>query len=180
MRKMRGKKEKSSNASYRLEFGMNLIPNHPRGFLQNYPLDVVAVNFSGSVIVSITRKDILKNRRKRNIERLAKKRRFWNNEIKPCFIWVFNNGPVLPYGGWWLYIRGAKRHWEVRDKKLILQVMEIYPCGHLPIIESYSLWKPAFTAAYPRATKKRPIDQGMALARAIIAPGDCLVGIQKW
>lgn len=143
--------------------------------MQSYPLDVIKV-LNGR---PITRQDILDSRRERNVRRLAYNRRSWGNKMKPCFIWVFDNGPVVPYGGWWLYVRIAKRYFQIDDDKLRFQIMELFPCGYLPMLENYGLWMPAFAANYHRYTKKRPTRQGMALARAVISPGGWLVGIEK-
>jgi hypothetical protein len=113
----------------------------------------------------------LKIKRARQRRELEAKRRVCIH-ARPCFVWTFYNpGPF--YMGWHLYIRTAYQKWHLsrRDRwrrELILKVMQLYPCGFLPMMSMFKKWKVAFAKQYARPTQKRPQKQGMALARAII------------
>lgn len=147
----------------------NFDPGHPRGLLQNWPDDVVAVA-NGK---PITRSDILEKKRARQASILANKRRVWGAETVPGFIWTFYN-PHFPYTGWHLYVRTLRASWWIRPDRnpgLALKIMRLYPCGLLPMLENFSLWKATFANTFPRATAKRPTLQGMTLARVVVESG---------
>lgn len=147
-----------------------------RGFLHNYPSDVVLV-INGK---PTTRQDILADKRERQVRQMAAKRRSRENKIKPCFIWVFYNNSDL-YGGWWLYVKTLRQSWQISSGhayKFILPIMELFPCGYLPIIRNFRPWMATFAETYPWPTRKRPDRQGMALARAVISPGGWLVEVK--
>lgn len=136
----------------------------PRGFLSNYPEDVVAV-VNGT---PITKADILHNKRQKQQRRLDRIRRSTESIIRPCFVWTFyNEGPF--YGGWWLYVRTLKCYWEVRDAKQQLKIMQLFPCGYSPVFENFTAWKAEFAKIYHHPTVKRPNNQGMAIARAVVS-----------
>lgn len=147
--------------------------------LWRYPPDTVAV-INGQ---PVTKSDILDAKRTRQARELENKLRSYDNIEKPCLIWTFNNGPVIPYGGWWLYVRTLKHDWCIRkrynDIDLTLKIMALYPCGLLPIMENYHKWLREFARHYPKATAKRPRDQGMALARAVYEPGYRLIDVRS-
>ena len=71
------------------------IANGKRGLLSLWPNDVIAV-VNGE---PVTKADVLHAKRKRQARRLEAIRRCTTPQIKPCFVWVFDNGPVIPYGG---------------------------------------------------------------------------------
>lgn len=125
----------------------------------------------------ITKGDMLANKHRRQRDQLLKKRQPRTSTTKPAFVWTFLN-PRFPYGGWWMYVRTLRRSWALTGKSygpLILAAMELFPCGISPALENFRLWKKAFAMQYPRATVKRPRDQGMALVSAIVsARGDLL------
>jgi len=129
----------------------------PRGFLSNYPPDVIAV-INGQ---PITRADILRGKQERQARQLARKRQPFDYIIKPAFVWVFDNGPIIPYGGKWLYLRTLKQEYQIRDSRTRLQIMSVFPCGLLPMIENYEIWKQAFISYYCRPDHRRP--QGLAI-----------------
>lgn len=155
--------------------------NGPRGFLSNYPEDVVAV-VNGK---PITKADIRKEKRSHQERRLRAKRRSYEPTIKPCLVWVFWTDGLKPSGffmGWYLYIHSLHNSQGIsiqRDRKLVLKIMRMFPCGYLPIIENFEQWKVAFAAAFHRPTIKRPDKQGMAVAWAVFSSTGIIVDIQN-
>ena len=146
----------------------------PRGFLANWPEDVVGLVDGRPV----TRGDILASKRRRQERQLARKRYSPDPVIKPCFVWVFyNNG--FPYGGWWLYVRTLKNDWQIdrHGTNLKLPIMKLFPCGVLPIAENFWQWAEAFAAEYHYPTRKRPDKNGLALARAVMSPEGSLLDV---
>lgn len=134
----------------------------PRGFLSAYPPDVCYV-VNG---IPITRADILRGKQQRQARLLDRKRRPSESVVKPGLVWVFDNGPIIPYGGTWLYVRTLKKEWRIEDNQTRLQIMATYPCGLLTMIENYDLWKSRFIKFYNRPDCRRP--QGLAVCRVQI------------
>ena len=156
----------------------NFLRNYPeRGLLANYPPDVIRV-VNG---VPVTKADVLQAKRERQAREWAWKRRATSETVVPCFVWAFDNGPIIPYGGWHLYVRTAKRDYSLRGKtENSLQAMRVFPCGFLPMIENATQWLPVFAEAYHYPTKKRPKWNGLALAKAKISPSGQLRDIMPW
>jgi len=149
----------------------------PRGFLSNWPEDVVMV-ING---MGITRADILKNKRQRQRRLLQEKMHNYDPVVKPCFVWTFHNKSWL-YGGWWLYVKTLKLDWQIDERhqpELVLKAMSLFPCGLLPVIENFDPWMAAFAEQYHRPTWKRPENQGMAMAWATINSSRSLVDINR-
>jgi len=144
-----------------------------RGLLSNYAPDVVAV-VNG---VPITTGDILETKRARQQRQLKHIRCCYDPVVKPAFIFVFKNDG-FPYEGWWLYLRTLKHNWKLNrsifNDDIILKIMQLCPCGLLPMLENFSSWKPAFAWTYSRATEKRPENQGMVVVRAKVQGGKLL------
>lgn len=149
-----------------------------RGFLSNYPPDVVAV-INGN---PVTKADILQRKRERQAEELRRKRHNPYEYItikKPCFVWVFDNGSAFPFCGKWLAIKTLHREWckDIRgNADLALQAMTIFPLGLSPSMENFGLWQERFIRDYHRPIKNRPTGSGMAVAYAEMSNGR-LVGI---
>lgn len=131
--------------------------------------------------------DILAAKRVRQARELQWKRRNTGALRKPCFAWVFwtdGLGSTGFFAGWWLYIQTANRYWQMDtrrcwDKEIILKIMVLFPCGHTSAIENFEAWMPDFAEQYHRPTIKRPNKNGLALARAVMAPsGYQLVDIE--
>lgn len=141
----------------------------------NWPDDLVYI-VNGR---AITKTDILRAKKDRQLRQLAAKRRHSHISYKPCFVWVFHNSSWL-YRGWWLYVRTLKTRWginfEDRYHKLIPEIMRRFPCGHLPIKENFDLWAAAFVAAYPR---QNLLNQGAVQAWAKIAPNGDLLDVMS-
>jgi hypothetical protein len=142
-----------------------------RGLLFNYPPDVVAV-CNG---IPITRADILRSKRERQKRELYRKRRNpYETQViyKPCFVWVFDNGPIFPFGGKWLAIKTLKCEWcKYVSDDIKLQAMRVFPLGLNPIIGNYRLWQEKFIEAYHRPTKNRAMGSAMAIAYAEMTNG---------
>lgn len=122
--------------------------------------------------VPVTTADVLAAKRERQRRILKNIRRPTSYRVKPCFVWVFYNDTFV-YGGWWLYVRTHKEHWNLNqrdycDRILIAQVMRQWPCGLLPDLAFYRQWIERFAHVYARATEKRPDHQGMAQGWAVV------------
>lgn len=156
-----------------------------RGFLSNYPPDVVAV-WNGQ---PVTKGDILDNKRRRQARRLAFIRANWEPVVRPCFIWVFFV-EGFAYHGWWLYVKTLKKDWQIggvsgrtndgRTNGMAVKIMEMFPCGVEPVMENFTAWKMAFAEAYHYPTRKRPEKQGMVIARAVVAESGRLLDVVEW
>jgi hypothetical protein len=148
--------------------------------LFNWQDDVVCV-INGH---RITKSDILENKRRRQARRLAAIRACDEPLIKPCFVWVFYNQYWI-YHGWWLYVKTLKHSWEISERKawnsmkFVPKIMQMFPCGYLPIIENYGRWRETFAESYHYPTRKRPEKQGMAIAWAKVGAGGHLMDIAK-
>lgn len=145
---------------------------YKNSFVQ-FPPDVVMI-VNGR---HITKSDILAQKKTRQARRLAFIRSRTEPIIKPCFIWTFCNeySHSWIYAGWWLYIRTHQGDFRmgvkgVSDREMTLKVMHLYPCGLLPILENYDVWKQTFAERYPKPTEKRPHHNGIALAKAVLTP----------
>ena len=149
--------------------GMGFDWRHPRGFLQNYPADVVAI-LNGKPITKGMLLDVKRDRQRRRLATILKP---VEPLVYPAFIWTFHNDSWL-YSGWWLYVKTAYRSWQIsvgrRHGQFILPIMRLYPCGLLPIAENFSIWKQTFARVYVRKTHTRHLNQGMALVRAKVSP----------
>ena len=142
-----------------------------RGLLTEWPDDVVAI-VNGK---PITKTHILNGKRERQRKRLAAIRRTRTAE-KPGFVWVFRNFGI-PYGGWWLYVVTVHHSWEISSRyhgtvdKFGIPIMQLFPCGLLPVRETFKQWMPIFAEIYHRPTRKRPTDNGLALVRVTVDGG---------
>jgi len=140
-----------------------------RGLLSNYPSDVVAV-INGK---PVTKADLLQAKQERQRRILAIRMLADHPITRPCFVWTFYIDGFIK-GGWWLYVKTSRKHWCINATGLyshfILQIMRMFPCGYLPMIENFRPWKAAFADAYHYPTRKRPTRQGMIVARAKV---DC-------
>lgn len=149
----------------------------PRGFLSNYPDDVVCV-INGQ---PVTKSDVRQGKMELQRRRLAIKRCNCGPVSKPCFIWTFHvTGFVM--GGWHLYVRTLKHSWEITPtritpfggEELTLKIMGMWPCGYLPRSENFYDWKSAFAVHYPA---RRAARQGMVIARAKISSAGQLLDV---
>lgn len=150
-----------------------LASTEDRGFLRNYPPDVICV-INGR---PITKGDILENKRRRQRRELEWKRRNWEPVIRPCFIWTFYNQGFI-YGGWWLYVQTLHESFGIgRSKEMVLKIMGLFPCGYLPMVENFEVWKVEFARIYRRPTRKRPDKNGMAPAWAQLSHNGILLDV---
>jgi len=124
----------------------------------------------------VTWDEVLQERRERQIIELEHKRFSDKIEIKPCFIWVFDNGSIFPCGGWWCYILAHKNDWALNfrneRKDLQLKVMQMFPCGVFPLLENFENWMITFQKNYPVKRKRKR--EGMVKAWAKICNGRLL------
>lgn len=130
-----------------------------RGFLSNYPPDVVMLVGGSNGVIPITKDDILDTKRRRQVRKLEFKRRNWDLVVRPCFVWVFCNDSWL-FNGYWLYVKTLKKSWQVDWRSrpdMVLKIMGMFPCGVEPVIENFTEWKVAFAETYHYPTRKRPM-----------------------
>lgn len=154
-----------------------------RGFLSNYPPDVVMVVGGGGNgrVITITKGDILDGKRRRQARKLAHIRRNWEPVVRPCFVWVFCNDSWF-YNGYWLYVKTLKGSWQISERRqdMVLKIMGMFPCGYEPVMENFTAWKAAFAETYKHPTKKRPDKQGMIVARAVVGENGRLLDVRPW
>lgn len=145
---------------------------------KNWGDDVVAI-INGQVI---TKADILDDKRRRQRHLLEGK--LADNVWRAAFVWVFRNeGPF--FGGWWLYIRTLRDDYRLNHSRssyrlLFPKIMALYPCGFEPNEANFEQWAEVFASAHHRATVKRPANNGLAIARALISPGGQLLDVAPW
>lgn len=141
---------------------------------RNNPDDIVMI-INGQIV---TVADVLEGKKRRNEKRLIWKREMTGMRfvVRPCFVWVFDNGPILPYGDTWLYVRTSRcdyrigkdfHAWGIKE-----QIISQFPCGLGDDID-YTEWKDAFLRAYPKIDRKRPSRPGnaQALGWAVVLGG---------
>ena len=108
----------------------------------------------------VTWKEMHRHRQQRDQERLAFKRRIDEPSVRPCCLWTFDNGPIVPYGGWWCYLVMLNDQIGVNfrglNKELALSIMQAVPCGLLPLLENFDHWMEAFAEQHPRNHPKDP------------------------
>lgn len=153
-----------------------------RGFLSNYPPDVVMLVGGNGRVIPITKGDILDGKRRRQARKLAHIRRNWDPVVKPCFVWTFRNEGFI-YAGWWLYVKTLKKSWQIggargRSDDMAVKIMEMFPCGYEPVMENFTAWKAAFGETYHYPTRKRPMRQGMVMARAVVSESGRLLDVR--
>jgi len=89
--------------------------------------------------------------------------------IKPCIVWTFFNDTDF-FHGWYCYVLTLKKDWSLNFTRygdynhLFPKVMNLFPCGVLPLEEYSDEWMKRFAVEYkvgPYGVKKK---QGKALA----------------
>jgi len=141
----------------------------PRGFLSNYPPDVIAV-INGH---PITKSDIIATKQRRVARQLAAKRRVGAVK-RAAFVWVFYVGGVSLMG-WHVYVVTINRSWWLRhhyNEWLIPEIMTLWPCGCLPGMWNLHNWYPRFERRYHRIRRlSRSGRQGMVRCWAWVEDG---------
>lgn len=88
-----------------------------------------------------------------------------------AYVWVFYQPGLLgfAYQGYWLSIWTLRHTWTFRfrlDEMVsglsTIDVMRMFPCGYLPLIENFEYWKEAFVRKYlrPGRFKKQGLVMG--------------------
>jgi hypothetical protein len=76
-----------------------------------------------------------------------------------AYVWVFYQPGLFgfAYQGYWLAIRTLKhcwtfefRHEPTGDRVKTIDVMAMFPCGCLPLVENFEKWKERFVKRYRR------------------------------
>jgi hypothetical protein len=79
--------------------------------------------------------------------------------IKPCFVWVFYNSQDFPFGGWWLYVRTLKEDFPIgfrgQNAEFEIKIMQMFPCGVIPLKENIDIWCEAFEKQYRRIIPRK-------------------------
>lgn len=99
----------------------------------------------------------------------------------PCIVWVFNNEGKFPFGGTYVLIKTlrSETYLNFRNEQpdLILRIMELFPCGILPMIENFDLWAEQFIIQHKK--KKPAIDEngkarpeGSTFAKCVVRNGN--------
>lgn len=87
-----------------------------------------------------------------------------------CYIWVFYNKSRI-FNGWYLYVKTLHKDFALtfrnRNNKLLLKVMNLYPCGILPLQENFNQWAEEFARIYHHKGFKRKI-QGLKKCYCIL------------
>ncbi len=113
----------------------------------------------------ITWGELHRHRQQRDQERLAFKRRVDEPASRPCYVWTFDNGPIIPYGGWWCYVVMLNDRIGVNfrglNEELALSIIQAVPCGLLPLLENFDQWMEAFAEQHPRKHPKDPRRAGV-------------------
>ena len=119
-------------------------------------------------------------------ERIAKQRRHLNRVLattstqrRACLIWTFFVPGVI-YGGWHLYIRTIEESlWlhprlGARDlsEGLTLDIMRMFPCRFLPILQNFEAWKEAFARQHTYGRKRGGKVQGIVFGWTDLQAGD--------
>lgn len=82
---------------------------------------------------------------------------------KPGYIWVFYNNTDF-FGGWFLYVKTLHEsialNWRNHKNDLIIKVMQLLPCGIIPIKENIDEWCQSFAKEYHHKGFKRKV-QGL-------------------
>lgn len=154
------------------------------------PKNIISLTSSipGAPWTAYTTEDKLNEKRRQQAYRLKLKRGMSNEgRVVNCIVWAFFND-TLPfhYRGWWLYVRTMKGefcltpryargdyHPESNWHHLISQVMELFPCGMLPMVENYHTWIQAFAKRYAVSSMKRKLN-GSTVARCEIKNGSLI------
>jgi hypothetical protein len=150
----------------RVRRNLKFALSSPRGLLSLWPDDVIAV-VNG---VPFTRADKLAGKRDRQRRRLETIRRDDATRSVPCFVWVFDNGPIIPYGGVWMYVRTLRQDWRIERHadSLALRIMAAF--GWLPCRELWPDFQRDFLRRYARPTTKRPRNNALCQAWAVVSP----------
>jgi hypothetical protein len=123
--------------------------------------------------------DVLNEKRRKNIIRLNYKRH--HLIIKPCFIWVFYNKQDFPHHGWWIYIKTLYKDFGINfrneyNEQLVLKVMQLFPCGVLPMLYNFKIWAEKFAETYHKKAWERTV-QGVKSCWCLLNEYEKLIDI---
>lgn len=97
------------------------------------------------------------------------------SETKPAYIWVFHNTSWI-MGGWYLYVKTAYQDYALNFRNprsdMVNQIMNLHPCGVLPLSENFEAWCKAFSKKHAHKGFKRKKNQGLLKCRVVISAGD--------
>jgi hypothetical protein len=126
----------------------------------------------GSDWIAVTWKDVFLKRKKRQDVKLGIKRASYDESItKPCFVWVFNVDFWI-FAGWYVYIKTFKEDYALNfrqhNQDAIDKIMNLYPCGVIPMKENFDQWAKAFAKKYHHVGFNRKKDQGLLQCHCVI------------
>lgn len=127
--------------------------------------------------------ELMDKKREKQADELSAKRFSKKDVTKPAFIRVFFNNANLFYG-WYIYIVCHKKDWGINfryehNDAVIVQAMQMYPCGVLPIIDNFQRWAESFAKTYPHVGFERKSNQGLAKCTATMDCYGKLLSINK-
>lgn len=128
----------------------------------------------------VTCKEILDKKRQKQANQLRNKRLY--PSTVPGFIHVFFNDSWI-MGGWYTYIMTSKSEWALNfrwlgGRPILYKVMQLVPCGVLPIRDNKEEWMKAFAKRYPHVGFKRKKNQGLLRCKCILDEYGNLVDIE--
>jgi hypothetical protein len=145
----------------------------------SWPKDVAYMISDGrNGLRRVTFANLKADRIDRQRKRLARIVRLDGPCLRACAIWTFFVPGVI-YGGWHLYLKTIEQSNWLRprtrrdlDGELTLQLMQMFPCGLLPIFENFEGWKEAFAHAYTFRKKRGRKPQGIVFGWARCSQDD--------
>lgn len=123
----------------------------------------------------VTWQQIIDRRREWQRDRLEQIRRApWEIReyvARPAQVWVFDNGDIFPFGGWWCYIRtlsgdrstrpptsyvcrGGAKGSVTAESPLALHLMRILPMGVLPSASNFDTWMAELARTCPKQPRR--------------------------
>ena len=118
-----------------------------------------ATNYGGR-LEFVTYAQLKVARMKRQAEHLRQVLTIETPVRRAAYLWTFYQPGLFgfAYMGWWAYLRicGQRDDHQLRldivgsEDQLVLRCMELFPCGILPILDNFDLWKEAFGSQYRR------------------------------
>ena len=135
----------------------------------------------GSDWIEHTTAQVLDEKRKKQVILLNRKRAV--STVVPCYVCVFYVSSWF-FGGWYTYVKTLKQNYALNFKcekiDIIEKIMDLFPCGILPITNLSEKWMSAFATQYKHIGFKRGLRgwrQGLAQCWCTIDEENKLINI---
>lgn len=121
----------------------------------------------------VTWSQIMDRRRERQREDLERIHSFREDRdaVRRAQVWVFDNGDIFPYGGWWCYVRTLDRYsthglrasyccgggakGSVRENgPVAMHLMRLLPMGLFPHPQNFEAWCAEIAKAFPKRPRE--------------------------